>query len=170
MLWRKFSVWAIAGISVIFASCENDLKEVERVSSKTASIPVDRSKEVEIILSDSAIVKGKMLAPVLNHYKTAKPYFEMPKGVTLILLDSTGKEKSRVTADYGIRYENEKRSVLRKNVVAVSKEGGKTFKSEELIYDRNIESSCFCRSGNSQICLKFWFVALQPNGIFATSR
>ena len=86
-------------------------------------------------MSDSAVVKGKMLAPVLNHYRTNKPYFEMPKGVTLILLDSTGNEKSRVTADYGIQYEDEKKAVLRKNVVAVSKQGDKTFKSEELIYD-----------------------------------
>jgi LPS export ABC transporter protein LptC len=139
MLFKRF-FFMLGGVFGLFlVSCENDLRDVERVSSKAVSIPVDRSQEVEIILSDSAIVKGKMLAPVLNHFKTKKPYFEMPKGVTLILLDTTGKEKSRVTSDYGIYYEQTKQAVLRKNVVAVSKEGSKTFKSEELIYDETLK-------------------------------
>ncbi len=136
MLVKQIRFLMFALVSGLFlASCENDLRDVERVSSKAVSIPVDRSQQVEITLSDSAIVKGRMLAPVLNHYKTKKPYFEMPNGVTLILLDTTGKEKSRVTADHGMYYELTKQAVLRKNVVAISKEGSKTFKSEELIYD-----------------------------------
>jgi LPS export ABC transporter protein LptC len=128
-----------AAASLLFSACENDLKDVERISSRNVSIPVDKSYGVEIIYSDSAKVKGKLLAPVLLNFKPQgkSPYQEMPKGVTVIFLDEkTGKETSRVTSDYAIRRENEKIVELKKNVVAVNKDG-KTFKSEELIWNEN---------------------------------
>jgi LPS export ABC transporter protein LptC len=118
------------------ASCENDLKDVERISNRSISIPVDKSYGVEIIYSDSAKVKARVLTPELHHYDTEKPYYEMPKGVTLILLDENKKETSRITSDYAIMRENDKITELKRNVVAVNKEG-KIFKSEELIYDQN---------------------------------
>ena len=120
----------------LLISCENDLKDVERISARNASIPVDKSYGVEIIYSDSAKVKARMLTPELHHYNTDKPYYEMPKGVTLIVLDENQEEKSRVTADYAISRESEKIVELKKNVVVVNKEG-KTFKSEELFWDQN---------------------------------
>ena len=121
---------------LILTSCENDLKDVERISNRSVAIPVDKSFGVEIIYSDSAKVKARMLTPELHHYNTEKPYYEMPKGVTLILLDEEQKETSRITSDYAIMREDDKITELKKNVVAVNKEG-KIFKSEELIYDQN---------------------------------
>ena len=117
-------------------SCENDLKDVEKISSKKIAVPVDRSTGVEIIYSDSALVKAKLITPELLHFKTTNPYYEMKKGVEIIFLDPKQKESSRVTADYAIRYENEKKVELRKNVVAVN-EKGETFRSDELIWDEN---------------------------------
>ncbi len=131
-----FISWCI-GLAFLLSACENDLKDVERISSRNVSIPVDKSYGVEILYSDSAKVKGKLITPELYHYNLpSKPYYEMPKGVTVIFFDSNQKEDSRVTADYAIRRENEKVVELRKNVVAVNKDG-KTFKSDELIWDEN---------------------------------
>ncbi|WP_423147477.1 LPS export ABC transporter periplasmic protein LptC [Rubrolithibacter danxiaensis] len=136
MRLKRFLPFVALVYSLLFVCCENDLKDVERISSKNVSIPVDRSYGVEILYSDSAVVKGKLITPLLLTYKTEDPYYEMPKGVTIIFLDSTLKESSRVTADYAIRREKENKVELRKNVVAVNKEG-KTFKSDELIWDEN---------------------------------
>jgi LPS export ABC transporter protein LptC len=121
---------------VVFSACENDLKDVEKISAKTVAIPVDTSTGVEIIYSDSAKVKAKLTAPELLHYKTAKPYYEMNKGVTVIMYNDLLDETTRITADYGIQRENEKIVELRKNVVVTNKKG-ETFKSEELIWDQN---------------------------------
>lgn len=118
------------------AACENDLKEVERVSSKKIAIPVDKSINVEIIYSDSAVVKAKLITPELLHYKTDRPYQEMQKGVTIIFYDQFQKETSRIKSDYAIRRESEKLVEFRKNVVATNT-NGETFKSEELIWDEN---------------------------------
>ena len=123
-------------IVAVSSACENDLKDVEKISAKTVAIPVDTSTGVEIIYSDSAKVKAKLLAPVLLHYKTDKPYYEMNKGVTVIMYDDLLEETTRITSDYAIQRENEKIVELRKNVVVTNKKG-ETFKSEELIWDQN---------------------------------
>jgi len=121
---------------VFFASCENDLRDVERIAARNVEIPVDKSYDVEIIYSDSAVVKGKLITPQLFHYKTTKPYYEMTKGITLIMFDKQQQETSRVTADYAIRRETEKMVESKRNAVVVNKEG-KTFKSDELIWEEN---------------------------------
>jgi LPS export ABC transporter protein LptC len=122
-----------AGIILQFG-CENDLRDVEQISAKKMSVPVDRSIGVEIIYSDSAIVKAKLITPELLNFKTEKPYIEMKKGVTVIFYDRNQQETSRVRSDYAIRRERENIVELKKNVV-VTNIKGETFKSDELIWD-----------------------------------
>lgn len=134
---KAYIYYSLFSISLFaLAACENDLKDVEEISSKKASVPVDKSSGVEIIYSDSAKVKAKVIAPELLYYKTQNPYYEMKKGVTIIFYNAALKENSRVVADYGLRRENEKEVVLRRNVVATN-EKGETFKSDELIWDES---------------------------------
>jgi len=121
------------GIILLFA-CENDLRKVEQLSAKKLSVPVDKSTGVEIIYSDSAIVKAKLITPELLNFKTDKPYIEMNKGVTVIFYDQNQQESSRVKADYAIRRERENIVELKRNVVATNIKG-ETFKSDELIWD-----------------------------------
>ncbi len=125
----------LAGI-IAQAGCENNLKDVEQVSSRKLNIPVDKSTGVVLIYSDSAIVKAKLITPELLHFKTEKPYYEMKKGVTVIFFDAKRNEVNRVKADYAIRRENERLIELRRNVVATNVKG-ETFKSDELIWDEN---------------------------------
>ncbi|WP_255898439.1 LPS export ABC transporter periplasmic protein LptC [Paradesertivirga mongoliensis] len=120
--------------SALIVSCENDLKEIEKISSRTLNISVDTSKGVEIIISDSAVVKGKLITPVLLNHKAANPYHEMPNGLTAIFYDENQKESSRITADHGYSRENGKLIELRKNVVVTTQKGD-VLKSEELFYD-----------------------------------
>jgi LPS export ABC transporter protein LptC len=122
-----------AGIIMFFA-CENDLRKVEQISAKKMLVPVDKSTGVEIIYSDSTIVKAKLITPELLNFKTEKPYIEMNKGVTVIFYDQNQQESSRVKADYAIRRERENIVELKRNVVATNIKG-ETFKSEELIWD-----------------------------------
>ncbi|MBC7744412.1 MAG: LPS export ABC transporter periplasmic protein LptC [Flavobacterium sp.] len=125
-------------ICILFtqAACENNLRDVEEISSKKKSVPVDKSTGVEIIYSDSAVVQAKLITPELLHFKTDKPYYEMKKGVIIIFYDKAMQESSRVKSDYAIRRENEKQVDLRDNVVVNNKKG-ETFKSDELIWNEN---------------------------------
>lgn len=122
--------------TITFVSCSSgDLKKAKEISLKE-EIQVETTTGAEIIYSDSAKVKAKLKAPVLLHFKAKNPYYEMPKGIDVTFYDEDLKVTSTVTSDYAIRKENEKSVELRKNVVATNAEG-RTFKSEELIWDEN---------------------------------
>jgi len=121
---------------IAFSACENDLKEVERISNQNIEDPVDVSFGVKVIYSDSAIVKAQLTTPKMLHFNTKEPYYEFPEGGLLIMYDSTRKETQRVKSDYAIQRVNTNITELRKNVVA-TRADGMTLKSEELIWDEN---------------------------------
>lgn len=141
LLYRVRLVSIIKGVAAFILilsliSCENDLKEVERVSSQKTEDPVDVSYGVKVIYSDSAIVKAQLTTPEMLHFNTENPYYEFPKGGLLIMYDSTRTETQRVKSDYAIQRVNTGITELRKNVVA-TRADGMTLKSEELIWDEN---------------------------------
>ena len=64
------STSALCGLIFFLLACENNLKEVERVAAQRITIPVDKSTGVELIYSESATVKAKLLTPELLYYNT----------------------------------------------------------------------------------------------------
>jgi LPS export ABC transporter protein LptC len=116
-------------------SCESDLKKVKEIELKQNG-ELETTKQAEIIYSDSTYVKAVLKAPILNHYKTNTPYYEMPKGIEVVFYDKNLKQTTKVTSDYAIQKENQKIIHLKRNVVATNIKGD-TFKSEELIWDEN---------------------------------
>jgi LPS export ABC transporter protein LptC len=126
----------IAGMALLSA-CENDLKDVQKISTNEVNKPVESYTNVDVIYSDSAKVKAHMTSPLMLDYdKVAKPYTEMPKGVKVIFYDANLKESGTITADYAIRHVQEKIIVLRKNVVGTNVKG-ETFSSDELIWNED---------------------------------
>lgn len=112
------------------------MREVEKVSNQKQSAQVDRSTGVIIIYSDSAKVKAQVITPLLIHHKTKEPFYEMPKGATVIFYDEMKKESSRIVSDYAVQHEKSRVVEMRKNVVGTSVKGD-VFKSDELIWDPN---------------------------------
>ncbi|PST84043.1 LPS export ABC transporter periplasmic protein LptC [Pedobacter yulinensis] len=131
-------VLAFAVLPVLAACNDDDLKNVGAISSKQVVLSKDRTLGAELIYSDSARVKAKGYAPVLDKVtpKTGANYMEMPDGLKIDFFDQKMKIASTVTSEYGIRRENERITILRRNVVVKNAEGN-TFTSEELIWDEN---------------------------------
>ncbi len=132
-IFRFAACVAIATVGL--ASCETDLKEVDRIAAIQAEEPVDISQNVSVIYSDSAKVKAKMSAPEMRHYNVEKPYYEFQKGVTIIFFDENGIETQRITSDYAIQKEAEELTEFRDNVV-ITRADGSVIKTEELIHDQ----------------------------------
>ena len=86
-LSRLFLPLVITG-AFLGAGCENDLKDLQKISANEVSKPIERYKDVDIIYSDSAKVKAHMTAPLMINYKVEKPYTEMPNGVKVIFFDN----------------------------------------------------------------------------------
>lgn len=124
---------------LIIGACTNDLKKIQEISAKEVNSPADTTKGVDIIYSDSAKVKCRILAPLMLEYQTKdnKPYKVMPKGVKIILFDQNDtahKSNGTIVADTAYYYEVTKIIHFRKNVVANSTRGD-IFKSDELNWD-----------------------------------
>lgn len=117
-----------------FISCENDIKVINNISNKD-NLPVDSSKNVETIYSDSAKVVLIVKAPLVNRYEGDKPYSEMPKGVELYSYDSLMHVKSKLTANYAISYEKTKMMEAKNNVVVVN-ERKEQLNTEHLVWDQ----------------------------------
>ncbi|HEY4195201.1 MAG TPA: LPS export ABC transporter periplasmic protein LptC [Mucilaginibacter sp.] len=134
-LSNLFLPLAMVGIALI-TGCENDLKDIQKISASEVNKPIERYTGVDVIYSDSARVKAHMTAPLMIIYKVKKPYTEMPKGVKVVFYDNNLQESSTVVADYAIRHDLEKTIELDKNVVGTNVKGD-TFTSDELIWDEN---------------------------------
>src|ERR1700744_909119 len=134
-LSNLFLPLAMVGIALI-TGCENDLKDIQKISANDVNKPIERYTGVDVIYSDSAKVKAHMTAPLMINYKVKKPYTEMPKGVKVTFYDNNLNVSSNIVADYAISREQEKTIELRKNVVGTNVKGD-TFTSDELIWDEN---------------------------------
>lgn len=137
MLAKKSAVIIIFSIPIIFASCENDIEKVKLLSEHEAA-PVESASMIKILYSDSGKVQVEILAKELNRFETENPYIEMPKGLQANFFDDSMHVKSKLTADYGIRYEREQKMEARRNVVVVN-EKGETLNTEHLTWDERTE-------------------------------
>ncbi len=114
-------------------SCENDLEKV-KLYSKGMNSPHESAKNIKILYSDSARIEVELTSPLLNHYDTENPYIEMPKGFNAIFYNDKLEVKSKLNADYGIRYERDQRMEAKKNVTVINEKGEK-LNTEHLIWD-----------------------------------
>lgn len=133
---KFFTCLMLAAVSL--ASCnDDDLKNTATISSKKITLSKDRSIDVDVIYSDSAYVKAKGFAPVLDKVtpSVGAIYNEMPKGVKIEFFDKFFKKTGTITSNYAIQKQTEKITIFRKNVIVVS--DNITFTTEELTWDEN---------------------------------
>ncbi|WP_158989751.1 LPS export ABC transporter periplasmic protein LptC [Mucilaginibacter sp. L196] len=121
---------------MLFSACENDINKVRELSANQVNADVDTIHGVDIIYSDSAKVRVRVLAPLLLQYHGKKPYDLMPKTVNVIIFNKIDlSQMGTLTADTGIQSDDDNKLEFHKNVVAKNAKG-ETFKSDELIWDK----------------------------------
>ena len=112
---------------MLMSSCENNINVVNNITGiNNQTQPVESSKDVEFLYSDSAQIHTKLNTPLVNHYMGKKPYYEMPEGMNVVFYDKFHKEQTKLTAKYGIGYDTDnKMNVMeaKRNVVVVNEKG-----------------------------------------------
>jgi hypothetical protein len=139
MYGKTFLYGLFLVLPLFLASCgDDDLKNANAVSSNKVTLTRDRTIGVDIIYSDSARVKAKGTAPILDKVtpSTGSPYQEMVKGVNIDFYNPNGTIDGNLVCDYAIRKDTELKTEFRKNVV-VKNSKGDTFSSQELIWDES---------------------------------
>lgn len=136
--FATFSLGIIFAAQLLLSSCgEDDLKKAGALASNQLKDSVDTTIGVDLTYSDSAKVKARGFAPVLNKVSPRRggQYQEMPKGVKIDFYDEFLKRTGTITSDYAIMKEAEKLTIFKRNVVVVNDQI--TFNTEELTWDEN---------------------------------
>ncbi len=119
---------------LVFCACENDLAQVNRLINKN-QVTVETAKDIEMLYSDSAIVRVKVTGPtLLRHLDRSKTQQEFPDGIDVEFYGERGGVSSHMTAKYAIRYEKENKIVVRDSVVWISHDNER-LETEELIWE-----------------------------------
>jgi len=154
--YLKLLVFA-AILVLLFQSCENDLKVVKAFSDPEKG-PDIAMFNFETIYSDSAKIKGKLTAPILDRYDSNnKKYSEFPKGLHVYFYNDSMVVKAEIMAKYAINQDNTQLWEARNDVVVINSKGEK-LNTEQLFWDQNkkiIYTKKYCRittpDGNQSI-------------------
>jgi LPS export ABC transporter protein LptC len=134
---RRSAFWLLL-VTLLFTACENDPSEVAALLANLDP-EVEQAKEVEILYSDSSLVKVRIEGPTMLTYLDRNDQRqEFPDGVRVEFFSPDGTINSVLTAKYGIRVDSKNQIIVRDSVVWQSVEQEK-LETEELIWDERGE-------------------------------
>lgn len=125
-------------MALVFAltlfACESNYNNIKKMSLSDGA-PIAEGKNIDFKYTESGEMKTNLLAPKLLDYSNLKfPYKKFPKGIEVRFWDKKG-EKSTVTSDYAIQYEDTGLVDLRENVVVVTADSV-VLKANQLYWDQ----------------------------------
>jgi LPS export ABC transporter protein LptC len=130
---KLLKCWPVFMVLVIHA-CRNDLSEVSALNTDH-DLPVSTTSNVEMLYSDSSLLRAKIKARLRESYITEPQYVEFRKGIQMEFYDSDGRISSKLTAGYAISY-NEREVMEARNNVVLTNNKGEKLNTEHLIWDR----------------------------------
>ncbi|MDB9883091.1 hypothetical protein OAD66_08175, partial [Bacteroidia bacterium] len=81
---NKITKAAIVIIAAFFVSCSGDksVEDISEYNKQRDSLTVEIANDVEIVYTDSAILRAKIIAPTMKRFPDkSNPRLEMPDGV-----------------------------------------------------------------------------------------
>lgn len=109
---------------------------MDDVNAATQSVEqnVEHGKDITLYYSENGSVRVQIKAPAVDRHTTENPYIEFTEGLHADFYNDAEKITSTLDADYGVRYEKELKTIVRRNVVVVN-EKHETLHTEELTWD-----------------------------------
>ena len=119
---------------LLFTACGEKIKKAEIVYSEE-DVAIEVGRGVEILYSDSAIVRVRVQAPLLHNYSDLQENRqEFPEGITADFFGSDGKATSRITAKTATRFFKKQIIVVQDSVVVTTVKNER-LETEELTWD-----------------------------------
>ncbi|MBP7644563.1 MAG: LPS export ABC transporter periplasmic protein LptC [Saprospiraceae bacterium] len=119
---------------LFLAACENDVAEVNAITSKEFDTKVDVGKEVIITYSDSGKVQVVCESPEMQRLNTTDTKDIFPKGLKITFLDDNLMARAWLEADYAERLPFKYIMIARGNVKLYNTQNEK-LQTSELIWD-----------------------------------
>ncbi len=137
----------VLAITCCLFACSNDLAEINKVIGKK-DIRVESARDVELLYSDSAIVRVKVSAPLMvRHLDNNEPRSEFPEGVRVDFFGPRAQPEGFLVARYAIKYDDAQEFIARDSVVWNNLKNEK-LETSELIWNektRKVHSKKFSK-------------------------
>jgi LPS export ABC transporter protein LptC len=125
---------------LLYGSCENDIATIKALNQEI-NLPMQTGTNVEIIYSDSGLMKMKLIAPELKRFSRENdPYYEFPKGLKVLFYQADGKVESYIEADYALFFEKQELWEARNNVVAKNERTREQLFTEHIFWNQKEET------------------------------
>lgn len=131
--WKAVLIWSCFFI----CACENDIGKVRELSQKKTSI--EQGVDITSFLSQDALVKAKLTAPLMLRIEADTQRTEFPKTLHVDFYNDSTKIESQLFAKYGRYLENQRKVLLRDSVVVYNVKGD-TMRTNELWWDQTKEN------------------------------
>ncbi len=139
-------------ILLIMTGCEKNIEVIKSLGNVKV-LPAVTAQDMEVLYSDSARIKMKVIAKLMNMYNSLdKQYKEFPKGILVYQYDSLMQVQATIKADYAIIRDNKKVWEAHNDVVAKNLKKNEQLYTEELFWDETrgiIYSTKFTKIINS---------------------
>lgn len=133
--YNYISIAAFALVAMLFLSCQNNNIDKIKSFSHPPGSPEVIANQLEVLYSDSAIIRFKLTCPELKIYDDEEvPHKEFPLGFKIEQYNTNNQITSCIEALYGKYYEEKELWEAKQNVVAVT-ENNDTLKTELLYWD-----------------------------------
>lgn len=124
-------------VAITLFACESNYQNVRNLTISDGG-PIAEGKNINFKYTDSGALVINLMAPKLLDYANLKfSYKEFPEGIEVHFWNEKG-EKSTVTADYAIQYDETELVDLRKNVVIFTSDSIK-LNAQQLYWNQKSE-------------------------------
>lgn len=128
----------ILGCIATFMSCADKVVLEEEIITQNDT-KFEVADSVEILYSDSAVVRVRIKAPLLYNYSESKnPRREFPKGILVEFFDENKQIQSRLTAKRAVQYDKLNKFIIEDSVVVKSVKN-EMIETEGLVWDESTQ-------------------------------
>lgn len=149
----------------MFFSCENDIKEIERITMKSDA-PQERFEEVTLIYKDSIFTRAILTAPLVNRYYGKDERMEFPEGLEVNFYQPEMIRESRLTSKFGRFSPRINELEVRNNVVFINFLRTDTLFTEALTWSQNNPDTSKIHT-DKFVMIKTKKAVLQSQGLYA---
>ncbi len=130
-MFRKIFIYTLT-VSGLFA-CRTEVSEMPVITRD--QVRIEKGEDVEIIYSDSARVRVRVMGPKMLYYTDFNnPRQEFTEGIRALFYDDAQNQQSVLTGKYAIRDERKRQVIVRDSVIWESLIDGR-LETTELIWD-----------------------------------
>lgn len=131
--WMKWL--ARFAVVLLLGACVNDLDSVRKVTLLPTD-PDERSKNLQIVYTDSGFAKVQVFATLAETYSKPEPVVKLKNGLKVHFFDDQGQILSTLTAKSGTIFQEKGQIIVRDSVELFNAEKKQKLETEELRWTR----------------------------------